>query len=440
MAGLLDIFGTSGADTMGLLGMSPADIARNRDDAQAQALYALAGRLFQGGNTGQSIAEGLQAGQRAYKGGMTEAMQSQLQNVQLADMIRKRKQEQQALAEQQRIQGVIQGAVTKPQEMYGEDMMGQQVGVGMTAPSFDLQKAIPQLMSSEAGRKALGELIASQKAMAGETMKLGKNEQLVRINPVTQKPEVVAGGQKPAQIADNPFDIFANDPDVPPALRATAQRYSKSYATGAIDDETADKRFAELSNRIQSSEQFKASQAQTKALAEGNQATTRMMANFNIAQKEEKAQEKATTKAEAKQQLSDVVGQLKSSYDTLLEGGGITSTATGGRENIGAKMGTSAVGQFVGSALGTKNQEQRQIIEQTRPLLLNLIKEATGMSASQMNSNAEMQMYLKAATDPKLSYEANVKALQNLDKTFGLGLLKDITPPKKKTETTSSGW
>ena len=440
MAGLLDIFGTSGADTMGLLGMSPTDIASNRDDAQAQALYALAGRLFQGGNTGQSIAEGLQAGQRAYKGGMQETLQGQLQNVKLADMIRKRKQEQQALAEQQRIQGVIQGAVTKPQEIYGEDIMGQRVGEGMTAGGFDLQRAIPQLMSSEAGRKALGELIASQKAMAGETMKLGKNEQLVRINPVTQKPEVVAGGQKPAQIADNPFDIFANDPNVPPALRATAQRYSKSYATGAIDDETADKRFAELSNRIQSSEQFKASQAQTAALAQGNQATARMLAEFNIGQKQEKAQEKSDAKTQAKQQLSDVVGQLKSSYDTLLEGGGITSTATGGRENIGAKMGTSAVGQFMGSALGTKNQEQRQIIEQTRPLLLNLIKEATGMSASQMNSNAEMQMYLKAATDPKLSYEANVKALQNLDKTFGLGLLKDITPPKKKPETTSSGW
>jgi hypothetical protein len=88
MAGLLDIFGTGGADTMGLLGMSAADIARNREDAQAQALYALAGRLFAGGNTGQSIAEGLQAGQRAYKGGMQETLQNQLQNVQLADMIR----------------------------------------------------------------------------------------------------------------------------------------------------------------------------------------------------------------------------------------------------------------------------------------------------------------------------------------------------------------
>ena len=194
MAGLLDIFGTSGADTMGLLGMSPADIARNRDDAQAQALYALAGRLFQGGNTGASIAEGLQAGQKAYRGGMQGALQEQLQNVQLQDMIRKRQQEQQALAEQQRIQGVIQGAVTKPQEIYGEDMMGQQVGEGMTAGGFDLQKAIPQLMSSEAGRKALSELVASQKAMAGETTSLAEGAKLIRVNPISGKVETVAEG------------------------------------------------------------------------------------------------------------------------------------------------------------------------------------------------------------------------------------------------------
>ena len=449
MAGLLDIFGTGGADTMGLLGMSQADIARNRDDAQAQALYALAGRLFAGGNTGQSIAEGLQLGQKAYKGGMQDTLQSQLQNVQLADMIRKRQLEQQALAEQRRIQGVLGQGVTpeqvtfqgQPSQFPARDDEGNLMPDMAVRPAgFDLARIAPQLMGSAEGRKTLTELMAATKAMTGETTKLGKNEQLVRINPITQKPEVIAGGQKPAQIADNPFDIFANDQNVPAALRATAQRYSKSYASGAIDDETADKRFAELSNRIQSSEQFKLAQAQTAALSQGSQATARMLADFNIGQKQEKAQEKIDTKNQAKQQLSDVVGQLKTSYDTLLEGGGITSTTSGGRENIGAKMGTSAVGQFVGSALGTKNQEQRQVIEQTRPLLLNLIKEATGMSASQMNSNAEMQMYLKAATDPKLSYEANITALQNLDKTFGLGLLKETTPPKKKQQATSSGW
>ena len=95
MAGLLDIFGTGGSSTMGLLGMSPEDIARNRDDAQAQALYALAGRLFQGGNTGASIAQGLQQGQQAYKGTMQASLQEQLQNFQLQEMLKKRKQEEQ---------------------------------------------------------------------------------------------------------------------------------------------------------------------------------------------------------------------------------------------------------------------------------------------------------------------------------------------------------
>jgi hypothetical protein len=125
---------------------------------------------------------------------MQETLQNQLQNVQLADMIRKRKLEQQALAEQQRIQGVIQGAVTKPQEIYGEDIMGQRVGEGMTTGGFDLQRAIPQLMGSAEGRKTLAELVASQKAMGGETTSLAEGAKLIRVNPITGKVETVAEG------------------------------------------------------------------------------------------------------------------------------------------------------------------------------------------------------------------------------------------------------
>jgi len=134
--------------------------------------------------------------------------------------------------------------------------------------------------------------------------------------------------------------------------------------------------------------------------------------------------QKEKTKAQAKDQLSGVVQQLNNSYTALEQGGGITSTAQGGLSNLGARLGSTAVGQAVGGALGTQNQRQRQEIEQTRPLLLNLIKDATGMTASQMNSNAEMQLYLKAATDPTLTVEANRSALANLDKMFGLGLAK----------------
>jgi hypothetical protein len=217
MAGLLDIFGTGGADTMGLLGMSQADIARNRDDAQAQALYALAGRLFAGGNTGQSIAEGLQAGQKAYKGGMQDTLQSQLQNVQLADMIRKRQLEQQALAEQQRIQGVLGRGVTpevmaRPAQPVEEEgrYMGETPAVAAKPAGFDLARIAPQLMGSPEGRKTLTELLAAQKAMGGETTTLAEGANLVRINPITGAVETIAQGAPkrepvPSAIAEYKF-------------------------------------------------------------------------------------------------------------------------------------------------------------------------------------------------------------------------------------------
>ena len=218
MAGLLDIFGTSGADTMGLLGMSQADIARNRDDAQAQALYALAGRLFQGGNTGQSIAEGLQLGQKAYKGGMQDTLQSQLQNVQLADMIRKRQLEQQALAEQRRIQGVLGQGVTpeqvtfqgQPSQFPARDDEGNLMPDMAVRPAgFDLARIAPQLMGSAEGRKTLTELVASQKAMRPEGYTLGEGQVRYEIGADGKPISVATGAPKrepvPSAIAEYNF-------------------------------------------------------------------------------------------------------------------------------------------------------------------------------------------------------------------------------------------
>jgi hypothetical protein len=102
MAGLLDIFGTGGVETMGLLGMSPQDIQKSRDSAQAQALFALAGRMFQGGRGGQSILEGLQQGQQAYSQAMQGGLQQQLQSAQLQEMLRKRKEDE-ARREQEKV-------------------------------------------------------------------------------------------------------------------------------------------------------------------------------------------------------------------------------------------------------------------------------------------------------------------------------------------------
>lgn len=71
--------------------------------------------------------------------------------------------------------------------------MGQRQGEGMTAGGFDLQRAIPQLMGSAEGRKALNELVASQKAMQPEYKEV--NGALYEIS-AGMPPKLVAGSKK----------------------------------------------------------------------------------------------------------------------------------------------------------------------------------------------------------------------------------------------------
>jgi hypothetical protein len=221
MAGLLDIFGTSGGDTMGLLGMSPEDIGRSRDEAQAQALYALAGRLFKGGSGGASIVEGLQQGQQAYQTAMQGGLRDQLQRAQIQEMLRKRQEEeqkrqmeQQALMRQQGIEQEIVKAY-RPQtfaETPLTNLMGQEIA-GPNQPQaagLGLRDLAPKLMTSPEGRKSLAELLSTQELLGGKTTTLAEGANLVRINPITNEVQSVAQGAPkrepvPSAIAEYKF-------------------------------------------------------------------------------------------------------------------------------------------------------------------------------------------------------------------------------------------
>lgn len=208
MAGLLDIFGSGGGQTLGLLGMSPQDIQRSRDDAQAQALYGLAGRLFQGGNTGQSIAEGLQQGQKLYSSTMQNQLQEQLQGFQMKDLLDKRKREQEAMARQAMIEKAVAGSyrpgmAAVPAQMVEEDgrYMGETPAVAGRAAGIDLQSLAPILQASPEGRKTLAELVASQKALRPETFSLAENATQFERDPFTGETRQIAQGiPKPVPI------------------------------------------------------------------------------------------------------------------------------------------------------------------------------------------------------------------------------------------------
>jgi hypothetical protein len=289
MAGLLDIFGTGGSSTMGLLGMSPADIQSNRDDAQAQALYALAGRLFQGGNTGQSIAEGLQLGQRAYRGGMNEAMQSQMQNFQLQELLRKRKEDEAKREQEKQVRllapQIFTTTTTPAREMYGEDIMGQQVGEGIrpaqTSRTIDPNKLQALAMLSN-------DPIASLANMA-------------KLVPDLRKAGFLGGGGQ----EDNPFLQFTTDPTVPKHLQKLASQYATSYSKGLIEPDKADTRAKEITEAIGRNQQFTQSQASLDAMRAATEANQQAMRVLQKQGLDQSAEGKALA-ASIQQQMLDL--------------------------------------------------------------------------------------------------------------------------------------
>ena len=128
---------------------------------------------------------------------------------------------------------------------------------------------------------------------------------------------------------------------------------------------------------------------------------------------------KDVAKVRGGENFETMISGLRNSYKELGEMGGITSTKQGGLSNLGAGIASSGLGQATGRLFGTKEQSIRNNIAQSRPLLLNAIKEATGMSAKQMDSNTELNLYLRAATDPTLDLESNLKALDQIEKLYG---------------------
>ena len=131
-----------------------------------------------------------------------------------------------------------------------------------------------------------------------------------------------------------------------------------------------------------------------------------------------KAQALDANKAAGAADVDLAVGTLRDAYDRLDQGGGITNTNKGTLDNLVAGASSSAPGQMVGKMLGTKNQSARNEIEMTRPALLAALMKATGMSAKQMDSNAELKLWMRTATDPTLDIQSNRAALSKIEQKY----------------------
>jgi hypothetical protein len=244
-------------------------------------------------------------------------------------------------------------------------------------------------------------------------------------------PVAVQPGQKP-DLAAALREIGTNNP------YGVGKEYKASILSNMIPktpDEVAKYNFAKTPeggnfkgtfNDFQN--QMNEYQKRSLAIQGANQAQSRVPMGYRMKQDGSleaipggPADQKAQTIDIGRQTVDTLITGLKDKYNLLKESGGITSTSQGALSNVPAYLSSSGVGQALGKTFATENQSARNTIAQSRPLLLQAIARATGMSSKQMDSNTELQMYLKAATDPTLDYEANTYALNQLQTLYGLG-------------------
>ncbi len=145
-----------------------------------------------------------------------------------------------------------------------------------------------------------------------------------------------------------------------------------------------------------------------------------------------KAQEKAEKVAEGQLALSDTLSTAETLVKDLAKMGGITSTSKSPLANLVTSLQTGTVGQIAGQKFGTKEQAKRDELKSIRLQLLNAVKEATGMSAQQLNSNVELKTYLDSLGSEGMTAEANLAILDNLSRRYLKG--EAAQPAKNKSD------
>ena len=131
-----------------------------------------------------------------------------------------------------------------------------------------------------------------------------------------------------------------------------------------------------------------------------------------------------------KTQLADDLDNLRASFMALDKMRAIPSTARDPLSNIGSATAATGIGQTIGRFVGTEAQVEREVINSARTRLVNSIKNATGMSAQQLNSNVELQTMLKSISDPGQPIEAALRIIDDIDNAYvkGSGMPKKNPP------------
>jgi len=150
---------------------------------------------------------------------------------------------------------------------------------------------------------------------------------------------------------------------------------------------------------------------------------------IGVSGKEPKAVEREAKAAAGKNELASELDNIRIAYDNLNRMRAIPSTGRNVLSNIAAGTAASGVGQTLGRLAGTPEQTERDVIKSGRLRLVNAIKNATGMSAQQLNSNVELKNMLDSVTDPSQSIETVNRILDQIQETYLTGAAPSMGRP-----------
>jgi hypothetical protein len=145
-------------------------------------------------------------------------------------------------------------------------------------------------------------------------------------------------------------------------------------------------------------------------------ARTRAVAAANA---EAETAKKTAEKTPGRNQVSTLIKKVRAAYEQLDKAEAIPSETRGGFANAMDYFASSSLGREAQKMVGTKTSKYLSEIINSRKLLATAIKNATGMSAQEMNSNVELQMTLDALTDPTQGIEAARTTLDTLEELYG---------------------
>jgi hypothetical protein len=150
---------------------------------------------------------------------------------------------------------------------------------------------------------------------------------------------------------------------------------------------------------------------------------------IGVSGKEPAAAAREAKAAVGKNELSSELDNIRAAYNNLNEMRAIPSTGRNVLSNIAAGTAASGVGQAVGRLAGTPEQTERDVIKSGRLRLVNAIKNATGMSAQQLNSNVELKNMLDSVTDPSQSIQTVNRILDQIQETYLTGAAPSMGRP-----------